>query len=162
MAKVDFDRLLQECKEEIKDIVPFRETSPRVLLLNKRNKRTLGRCHRNLGSTYFTIYLNPKMYDMSEKLIKETLIHELIHTAERCFDHKYMFQAYANKVSRILGYNIETKCTSDEWQQAKTYKYKLTCVKCGEVYYRNRITKAYRNLYACGKCRGNLIIEELY
>lgn len=162
MAKVDFDRLLQECKEEIKDIVPFRKTSSKVFLLNKRNKRTLGRCYKNSESTFFVIYLNPKMYDMSEKLIKETLIHELIHTAERCFDHKYMFQAYADKVSRILGYNIETKCTSDEWQQAKTYKYKLTCVKCGEVYYRNRITKAYRNLYACGKCRGNLIIEELY
>ena len=160
-----FDELLNVVKADLKGVVPYSENiTSKVLLLSNRNKRTLGRCTRDIGSTQFTISLNPKLENMSEQLIKDVLAHEIIHTVKGCFNHGYNFKNYMYRVNyNCKNYNVETKTKSKEWEENKQYKYKLTCKKCGMVIYRNRINKEWAklNLYS-HICGGDLKIEQLY
>ena len=82
-------------------------------------------------------------------LIKNVIAHELIHTVQGCFNHGYMFRAYANKLNR-LGYNVEIKNNDKQFGQNIQYKYKLTCLKCGKVFYRHRLAKGDIRHSSCG------------
>lgn len=160
-----FNELLKVVKEDLKGVVPYSEhISSNVLLLSKRNKRTLGKCTRNLDSSYFVISLNPKLENMSEQLIKDVLAHEIIHTVKGCFNHGYNFKSCMYYVNRYCkNYNVEVKSNNEEWNENKQYKYKLTCKKCGKVIYRNRIIHKWAKLGLYShKCGGDLIIEQLY
>ena len=161
-----FDELLNVVKTDLKGVVPYSENiTSKVLLLSNRNKRTLGKCTKNRENTQFTISLNPKLENMSEQLIKDVLAHEIIHTAKGCFNHGYNFKNYMYRVNySCKNYNVETKTKSKEWEENKQYKYKLTCKKCGEVIYRNKINREWAKLglYSHGRCGGDLIIEQLY
>ena len=160
-----FDRLLKVVQADLKGVVPYSENiTSKVLLLSNRNKGTLGRCTRNRENTKFTISLNPKLKNMSEQLIKDVIAHEIIHTVKGCFNHGYNFKNYMYRVNyNCKNYNVETKTKSKEWEENKQYKYKLTCKKCGKVFYRNRIIHNYVKWgFYSHICGGDLIIEQLY
>lgn len=160
-----FDELLNVVKADLKGVVPYSEhIASKVLLLNNRNKNTLGRCTRNIDNTKFIISLNPKLKNMSEQLIKDVLAHEIIHTVKGCFNHGYNFKTYMYYTNKnCKGYNVEVKTNNEEWTNNQKHKYKLTCTKCGKVFYRDRIIKKYfkMGLYS-HNCGGDLIIEQLY
>ena len=88
------------------------------------------------------------------------ICHELIHTAPDCFDHKKMFQRYAKDINSLnLGYKITTTTPSAEWRKLMSHKYKIRCVDCGKVFYRERLPKdicCYT--HACG---GKIEVERL-
>ena len=160
-----FDDLLRVVKEDLRGIVPYSENiSPKVKLLSNRNKNTLGRCNRNIDYSQFTIYLNPKLENMSEQLIKDVLAHEIIHTVKGCFNHGHNFKNYMYRVNyNCKNYKVEVRSNDKEWQENKQYKYKLTCKKCGKVFYRNRVIHEYVKLGLYShNCGGDLIIEQLY
>lgn len=150
--------LFHEVKNELKDIVPYSQNiSPSLGVL--RTKRTLGRCYSMYGN--FRISLSKYLFECSEELIKNVIAHEIIHTVKGCFNHKTNFQYYANLVNFKLGYNIEVRNSNKEFQPPK--KYKLTCVECGTVYYRDRLCKRsiINEDYVCGRDKGKLKIEVL-
>lgn len=151
-------RLLFQVKYEIEDTVPYQYPQNTVKLLSNRNKKTLGRCQRTLWG--FDIYLNPKLRECSDELVKSVICHELIHTAPYCFNHRVTFQRYARDVNSLnLGYKIATTNTFEEWGNVAPHKYKIRCVDCGKVFYRERLPKDI--CHYTHTCGGKIEVERL-
>jgi hypothetical protein len=104
--------------------------------------------------------------DLNDDIIKNTIIHELIHCLPDCNNHGKVFKYYANLINSNLGYNIsrlgnreeDYKKSNVEFKEndKKSYKYKIICTNCNYIYYRNRLEKNFTRKYRCGLCRGKL------
>ena len=136
MNSLQLDDLLAEVKQEIKHDVPYRHDSVHVYLNNR--KSALGVCKNTING--YIIEVSKYLLKCNRELIKNVIAHELIHTVKGCFNHGYMFRAYARSLNR-LGYNVEVKNNDKQFGQNIQYKYKLTCLKCGVVFYRHRLCK---------------------
>jgi predicted SprT family Zn-dependent metalloprotease len=159
-----FNTLLKEVKDDLHGVINYSShIMDDIRLLNKTNKRTLGKCRKWMGGTY-EIYLNPMLLEMSDQLIKDVIAHELIHTVEGCFDHGFEFKKQMGNVNlNCNNYKVEVRTTSNEWKEKRKYKYKLTCKKCGAVVYRNKLIHRYiKSGGYTHKCGGDLEIEQLY
>lgn len=160
ITEEQLNQLFYEIKEEIKDIVPFSERTLRKVKINNK-KRALGSCRTDFYKNYFQIELSKYLLECDEKLVKETLIHELIHTCSGCYNHGVNFKKYAELVKRQKGYNIVVKSEDEQFgEKAKQDKYKITCLKCGNVFYRDRLPKC-RQVLRHAQCGGVLKIEVL-
>ena len=114
--------------------------------INYRAKNRLGQCvdkrDINISSWLLEIGLD---HD-----IKNTIIHEILHTFKDTIGHKAKWQYYARYVSNRTDYHI-TRTTSIDGVYARanktrprrevSYKYEITCEKCGRVFYRQKMTK---------------------
>lgn len=151
-------RLLFQVKYEIENTVPYQYPQNTIKLLSNRYKKTLGSCRRTLYG--FDIYLNPKLKECSDELVKSVICHELIHTVPCCFNHRAMFQKYARDINSLnLGYKITRLTSSAEWEELIPHKYRIRCVDCGKVFYRERLPKNF-SIYT-HKCGGKLEVEKL-
>ncbi len=95
--------------------------------------------------------------------IKSTIVHELIHTVEGCFNHGKEFQSIANWLSRAYGIELGTRASKKEMALSEEYriakaKYIIRCKKCGQTILRERATRLVKfpMTYRCG-CGGELI-----
>lgn len=112
------------------------------------------------------IYISKWVLDLDDKIIKNTIIHELIHSLPYCNNHGVKFKEYAKYINEKLGYNItrlgnkelDYRSSNLEYIQSQEYKYKIICVKCGQIFYRKRLNKNFVNKYRCGICKGKLKI----
>ena len=154
MNSLQLDDLLAEVKQEIKNDVPYRHDSVHIYL-NSR-KSALGICKNTING--YMIEVSKYLLKCNKELIKNVIAHELIHTVRGCFNHGYNFMIYARRLNR-LGYNIEIKNHNKQFGQAIQYKYKLTCLKCGKVFYRHRLC---RGDIRHGSCGGEIKVEQLY
>lgn len=131
--------------------------------LNSNNRKTLGRCTERNGR--FTIQLNPnllKFEEDGEKIIRETIAHELCHTLSGCMNHGRTFHAKAAKIMNLMGYHIDTKADIDSSQYFNKYlpqaDYMLICDKCGNQVPVARLSDPIKNPmnYSCKLCGGNV------
>ena len=167
ITQTDLNNLFKEVKEEVKDLVPYSNKIDDNIRISKRAFRFLGRCTKNwLKDSYFITVSKPLLNTNNIKLIKETLIHELIHTCKNCFNHGNNFKYFMYAVNNRTDYNITIGSNNKEYAEqvnkikiSRKPKYKITCVKCGTVTYRNRLQKNVTYTHAIDN--GNLIIEEL-
>jgi len=131
-----------------------------------------GLCERNKihdGRMYnFRICISGYHLHNDERSIRNTLIHELLHTCPGCQNHGLKWKTYANLVKGELGYDIRRcggdKGKSDALVTARKEKrenysqgYVLVCKKCGSKHRRMRKSKAvlHPELYRC-HCGGEL------
>ena len=106
---------------------------------------------------------------LDKKIIKNTIIHELIHCIPYCNNHGEEFKKYAKIINLELGYNISRAGNKKEdfeksnisFTEEEQYKYKVICLQCGQVFYRKRLNKYFLRKYRCGKCGGKFSIIEL-
>lgn len=80
--------------------------------LNSNNRKTLGRCTERNGR--FTIQLNPnllKFEEDGEKIIHETIAHELCHTLPGCMNHGREFHADVRIVTMNIRGLENRKCS---------------------------------------------------
>lgn len=161
MNKQELQKLFVQCKKDVKDIIPIQYTFPNI----KINKcvTSLGRCRTFAWckNEKFQIELSEHLLKCDKELIKNVIYHELIHTCKGCFNHGRNFLYYAYLLNQKLNAKIETKNTDKQFGNKIQYKYKLTCEKCGSVFYRHKLPK-FRNNLRHGSCNGSLIIEQLY
>ena len=117
-----------------------------------------------------TIEISKWVMELDDNIIKNTIIHELIHCLPYCNNHGKEFKKYANIINEKLKYNItrlgnkkeDYKKSNKEYKEEENYKYKIKCKKCGYIYLRKRLKKNFIKKYRCGKCQGKLeIIEAL-
>lgn len=176
--------LYQECLEELNKIGISFEGKDITICVAKRNNKRYGCCKPEMpdeqykrvtkkGFRYIIKYENYKKYtieiskwvmELDESIIKNTIIHELIHCLPNCNNHGKFFKAYANIINTKLGYNItragnkkEDYIKSNiEYKDEKQYKYIIECEKCGQIFYRKRLQKNFINKYRCSKCLGRL------
>lgn len=156
----DLQTIAKECMNELDNlgivygnIVTFE--------VNTRAKKRWGQCKKVHNGYIINISIRLLDENVPIKSLKETILHEMLHTCENCFDHKETWKAYAYIVNKAYGYNIK-RCTSasekgiKEKTEIKHIKHKFICEKCGQVINRERESNFTRNYtrYACGICRG--------
>lgn len=153
------NKLLKDVSKELFGVVPFRYTVPYIEI--KNFKSCLGKCNK-ITEDYYQIQLSKYLLDCDTQLIKNVIAHELLHTIHGCFNHGESFVRYANLVNRLFPhYKIEVKNTNKQFSQNIKYKYKITCLNCGKVFYKNRLPKGHEFLKH-SQCGGKIKVEQLY
>ena len=110
------------------------------------------------------IEISKWVMDLNDEIIKNTIMHELIHCIPFCNNHGKEFKKYATYINKKLGYNITSKgnkkedynASNLEYQEENNYKYKIICKNCGQIIYRKRFNPNLIKKYRCGKCGGKL------
>lgn len=165
----DLKKYTRECIEELKGIGIF----PGNILgleINTRAKKRLGSCTPKYGKGRniigYDISVNGILLDerYPEKALKNTIIHELLHSCEGCMSHRNRWKELAEKVRRELGYDIQRLSSKDHEgipfeAGSQKPRYMLQCQKCGQIYTRKRCSKVVQHpeRYLCGKCKGKLV-----
>ncbi len=115
------------------------------------------------------IEISKWVLDLNDEIIKNTIIHELIHCIPFCNNHGEEFKKYANYINEKLGYNIKARGNKKEdyeksnltYIENEKYSYKIICEGCRQVIYRKRLNTKLLKRYRCGKCGGKLkLLEE--
>jgi predicted SprT family Zn-dependent metalloprotease len=149
-------KLERECRKEMENLnIPVAEFK---LEVNNRSKSRLGVCRRRAGK--FIIEISDFVFDISEKEVRNTLVHEMLHTVDKCFNHGNTWKYNAMLLNRKYGYDISRTCSrevSKEMRKVVPYKYMIECQECGMTTGRhkfsNLISQTYR--FRC-KCGGEL------
>lgn len=164
----DLKEYVTHCIDELKSIgiEPGRILT---LEINTRARKRWGACspeYDEKGNIIgYNISINKLLLDekIPEKALKNTIIHELLHSCKGCLTHKNQWKNLAEKVRMELGYDIRRVGSSDHKGIAieipsKPPKYIIRCQSCGETYSRKRKSKVvdHPELYRCGKCKGKL------
>ena len=185
-------RLYEECINELKsiEIDVLNEKNDIIdIALSKRSKSRYGCCKHeepDSASRYYEIIRNKRhirygrfkkhkieisewVMQLDEKIIKNTIIHEIIHCFPYCNNHGEKFKKYAQYINENLGYNIsrvgnkrdDYEKSNIEYKENLKPNYKISCNKCSQVFYRKRIAKNFQNRYRCGLCNGKFNVEKL-
>lgn len=98
--------------------------------------------------------------------LTETIYHELLHTVKGCLNHGSKWKSLASKVNSIYGTNISRTAEATEKireEVVRRAKYKITCLTCNKVIYRQRKSKLITSSgkYRCGICGGRLKVESI-
>lgn len=183
------EKLYKECLEELNRIGISFEGRQINICISKRNNKRYGCCKTELPDERYkkvirksfrykikydsykkyTIEISKWVMELNKSIIKNTIIHELIHCLPYCNNHGEYFKKYANIVNKELGYNIsrlgnkkeDLENSNIEYRYEEQYKYIIECEKCGQIFYRKRLQKNFKNKYRCSKCLGKLKVIEV-
>ena len=183
------NRLYNECIEELKSININVKNNPNIgeidISLAKRNAKRYGCCKQEVADKNFSykirkngriiekcerfkkhhIEISKWVMELDDDIIKNTILHEIIHCFPRCNNHGKVFKAYANYINESLGYNISRLGNKEEdyknsnieyIDNSNIYRYAIICQNCGKIYYRQRLKKDFFRKYRCGICEGKL------
>lgn len=181
------EELYLKCINELNSIginMHEKEYGEISIKISKRNNKRYGCCKQeNPDSSYkfekkigrhkcikyerfnkHTIEVSKWVMDLDEEIIKNTIMHELIHCMPFCNNHGEMFKKYARYINKYLGYDIsrlgnkkEDYEKSNIKYEEKQFKYTIKCENCGKVFHRNRLNKDFFKKYRC-LCNGKLIL----
>lgn len=183
--------LYWECKNELKSIginIDNKEKVGEITIgISKRSCKRYGCCKQenpDKSSRYYErinrrkyiryaiykkhiIEISKWVMDLNDDIIKNTIMHELIHCMPFCNNHGEEFKKYAKYINENLGYNIsrvgnknKDLMESSIEPEKEKYNYKVECSDCGYTFYRKRMNKDFSRKYRCGKCMGKFIINE--
>lgn len=173
--------LLKECLKEIDE--KFKGTSYAgyfnfcknlTIQWGHTTGKILGRCHYDTLSYDFDYWGRKRIKSIDKatitiydhkgrdiKGIKETIIHELIHTLRDCEYHRSEFKWYCDIIKRYLGYS----CFSGQHEDLKSleylenFKHFLVCQHCHKILSKsNRMTKRFKStqFFRCTACKNNI------
>ena len=163
------EKLIRLSKESIRELeeIGLGKMIPKNLhfTINYKAKKRLGQCvdKRDINITSWLLEIG------LDHDIKNTIIHEILHTFKDTIGHKAKWQYYANYVNNRTDYHI-TRTTSINkiYEKANKvrptkeihYKWEITCTKCGKVFYRQRMNTRVLNDFTRGNrvhkyCGGN-------
>ncbi len=159
----DHMKLFDECKSELRAIGIAYGRVSRVLV-NSRLRSTYGTCRR-LANGEFEIAISARLLadSISEQAIKDTMMHELLHTAAPGDHHGKRWRTLAETVNRRLpGYHIRRQTPLSEKgltpPPPAVPRYLIQCTACGQTYPRQKASELvrYPQKYRCGKCGARL------
>lgn len=188
MLNNKLDCLYKECIDELKSVgidLDNKEIGKIDVKINTRASKRYGCCKQEdpdkksakkirVGRKIYIKYNRYKKHhievskwvmDLDESIIKNTIMHELIHCLPYCNDHGDEFKKYASYINDKLGYDIArvgnkkedySKSNIEYKEKEKEYKYKIVCQKCGQIYYRQRLKRNLLKRYRCSVCGGKL------
>lgn len=166
----DLQKYAKECMAEL-DKLNIEYGNIIRFEINTRAKKRWGQCKKTPNG--YIININVDLLDERNDVngLKNTIIHEILHTCEGCMNHGKKWQMYASKVYKAYGYNVKRVSSSEEkgceYRRelnkkeliVKAYpKYEVRCKCCGKSYFRSKRTKVIVNPenYRCGFCGGEL------
>jgi len=185
--------LYENCIEELKnigiDILEIPNIGAIDINVSKRNNKRYGCCKQEepdktsktiekIGRKKYIKYqiykkhnieISPWVMDLNDEIIKNTIIHELIHCIPYCNNHGAEFKKYAKYINSHLGYNIsrvgDKKAdylkSNVEFNENNDYNYHIKCTNCGQSFFRKRLNRNFIRKYRCGKCKGKFEVIEL-
>ena len=176
-------RLYNECKNELKSIGIDIDDTEKVgkidIRIGKRNCKRYGCCKptnpdkstkyiEKIGRVKYikygkfnehTIEISKWVMELNDDIIKNTIMHEIIHCFPYCNNHGTEFKKYAKYINTHLGYNISRTGNrnsdlkeSNLEEEKEKFNYKVECTKCNYTFYRKRMNKYFTRKYRCGKC----------
>lgn len=116
----DLQQIAQICFREL-EALGIVCGSVQAFRVNTRAKRRWGLCKILPGGYQIEIAAVLLREDIPLASLKDTIIHELLHTCPGCANHGAQWKALADKVNRAYGYNIRRlaspaeKGVPDEW-----------------------------------------------
>ncbi len=182
-------KLFEECIEELKKIgIDLQEADVGIInvKISKRNNKRYGCCKQEdpdkstkyyekiRNRTYLkyskynkhTIEISKWVMELDDDIIKNTIMHEIIHCFPSCNNHGKEFKRYANIINEKLDYDIsrigdkkaDYAKSNIQYNENINFKYKITCNRCGQTFYRQRLMKNLVRKYRCGICGGKFVI----
>lgn len=163
----------KECMNELDAInIPYGKVVEWTV--NTRARRRWGQCE--IEGKEYRININELLLDERNSVegLKNTIIHELLHTVKGCMNHTENWQRAANIVNKAYGYKIKRTSSADEIGLCKEAKqqlideykqkmaskpeYHLKCVRCSYDYVCHRAGKWVNNYerYYCPECHNKL------
>lgn len=145
-------KLTKEAELEYEHIMGHKPNYNRISL--DRAKSRLGLCRHEKWGNYITIATR-LVERHSDKEIKDTILHEFLHTEPGCRNHREKWKAYARKFD-VLGYHIQRCSNLKETDEEASYKYFVKCSGCGRVVRRRVRCDIIKHpeYWRCGKCGG--------
>lgn len=132
--------------------------------VNQRLGRRLGQCIRKTGGVYI-IEIAGLLENSTDMLVRQVVMHELLHTCRGCLNHGEKWKLYADIVNRKYGYNIARVYKDDcsEKLPERKYKYVITCSQCGNKGYRLKKSKVteHPEKYKCSGCGGRITVTPI-
>lgn len=188
------NKLYTECIEELKnigiDILDKKKIGSIEIKFSKRNNKRYGCCKQeepDEKSKYIekirnkkyiryakynkhTIEISRWVMELDDKIIKNTILHEIIHCFPLCNNHGEQFKKYANYINENLGYDISRLGNKKEdyeksnikYEEKINFNYKIVCEKCNQTFYRQRLMRNLIKNYRCGKCGGKFIVYKRF
>ncbi len=145
--------------------------------INTRAKCRFGACRKDYKTGKYIIELAEAMLTAPQEKIRQTLMHEVLHTIRGCHSHGAKWQRCADIVNKTYGYNIKRASTPEENgvtdasfmeyhrkreylnsdQAAEDSKYLVVCTSCGAKFPRVKMCKIVEKpqMYRC-RCGGKL------
>lgn len=154
------DIVTKDCGIEIGDIISVE--------LNYRAKGRFGQCIC-CGNGQYKLNFNYLIFDdkSDEHAVKETIIHEILHTCENCYGHKGQWKTWAIMVSMMTPYNITRTTTYEHFGiekpeqrcRTKNANYVFKCKGCGQKITRERLSNFVKHpeRYRCSRCHGKFM-----
>ena len=188
--ELKLQRLYNECKNELYGIgidLNNELIGDISIEIGKRNCKRYGCCKQEnpvketkyierIGRNRYIRYeryrshkieVSKWVMDLNEDIIKNTILHEIIHCFPNCSNHGEHFKKYAKYINTKLGYDIarvgnikEDLLASNIESKAEKYNYKVECMTCGYSFFRKRLNCNFSRNYRCGKCGGRLQTEK--
>lgn len=186
-------KLFLECVDELNnigiDILNEEQYGEIDISISKRNNKRYGCCKQeNPNKNYkvvtkigrrkvvkyekfnkYHIEISKWVMDLEDSIIKNTIIHELIHCIPYCNNHGIEFKKYAKMIN--INYNYDISRVGDkkkdfeksniEFKETKNYNYKIVCKGCKQEFYRQRLSKNFTKKYRCAKCDSTFEIIKL-
>ena len=185
------EKIYSECVRELKsieiDISDSRKVGTIEISISKRNNKRYGCCKQDepdiktkhiekIGKRKVVRYekynkhyieISPWVLELDKDIIKNTILHEIIHCLPKCNNHGKEFKNYAKYINNKLGYNISRLGNKKEdyqksninYEEKQEYNYHIQCTNCGQSFYRKRLNKNFVRKYRCGKCGSKFQIE---
>lgn len=177
-------KLFSECVDELNkigiDILNEKQYGKIKISISKRTNKRYGCCKQEEpDKNYKRIIKNGRrkiikyekfnkhhieiskwVLELEDNIIKNTIMHELIHCLPYCNNHGTEFKKYANIINDNYGYDIsrvgdkkkDFEKSNIEFNEVKTYNYKIICKGCKQEFYRQRLSKNFTRKYRCAKC----------
>lgn len=148
----------KECEAELNSIMPITQKLCYELFSAKRLYGLTSKNHHFSNS--WRIKINKHMIIKEE--IKNTIIHEILHTYPNCHGHKGEWKRRALIVKKYLGYNIK-RCSNKELDaSASKPKYVFYCSSCGHTYnyFKKPTWMRWIEFAKCGRCNGTIKLKD--
>jgi predicted SprT family Zn-dependent metalloprotease len=160
---MELRKTFDEVVAELIPIFPEIKNINYLVIFNTRAIKRYGQCKRK-GSNYFEININ-KAFAKHCKIedVKNTIVHEILHSLPNGMTHKGKWLMYANKINTLLPHYRITRTNSYEgYADTKpTPKYIVSCPHCeGAEWDYYRTSEVVKNLlgkntrgYHCPRCK---------
>lgn len=167
------EQLYQECIHELKSIGIHLNSVGNIdiRIAKRKNLKRYGCCKQEKYGYVrkYHIEISEWVMLLEDSIIKNTIMHELIHCLPYCNNHGTEFKKYANLINSSLGYDIARTGNKKKdfekshiaFQEQENYHYKIICQVCKQEFYRKRLVKNFSRKYRCAKCGSKFEIIKL-
>lgn len=186
-------KLFLECVNELNkigiDILNEKQYGKIEISISKRNNKRYGCCKQEEPDKNYRIItkmgrrkvvkyerfnkhhieISKWVMELEDNVIKNTIMHELIHCMPYCNNHGTEFKKYANMIN--IHYNYDVSRVGDkkkdfeksniEYNEIKNYNYKIVCKGCKQEFYRQRLSKNFVRKYRCARCGSSFDVNKL-